>query len=81
MILRHISRNPTLNFTPRFAFGIGQAILHWIRTSLNRVRWEENQQFHAIERRGSTVPKSAEEAKQLFIATQKGVALTEKERM
>ena len=40
-------------------FGLFNAIMHYLRTALNRVRWEENQQFRSIEQRGSTVPKSA----------------------
>ena len=58
MILKRI-RTPALLLRTSYFFGLGGAILHWLRTSLNRIRWEENQQFHAIERRGSTVPKSA----------------------
>lgn len=60
---------PALTHSPRAPIGFFRTLLHLLRTALNRVRWEENQQFTALEKRSSTVPKSAEEATQLFLAT------------
>ena len=60
MLARQQTRTVALTFINRNHFGLGSVIMHWLRTALNRVRWEENQQFHAIEQRGSTIPKSAE---------------------
>ena len=36
---------PRLTLAPSHSFSVFKALLHLIRTSLNRVRWEENQQF------------------------------------
>ena len=62
-------------------FSIFKAIMHYVRTAMNRVRWEENQQFTSLQERGSTVPKNVEQATQLFIATEQQVSLSEKDRM
>ena len=63
------------------SFGLFNAIMHYIRTAMNKVRWEENQQFTSIEKRANNVPKTAEQATQLFIATEQQVSLSEHERM
>lgn len=46
--------------TPRNNFGLFKALMHLVRTTLNKIRWEENQQFTALETRASNLPKSAE---------------------
>ena len=74
-------RASTLTRIAQQRFGLARALLHWLRTSLNRVRWEENQQFTALERRTSTVPKTAEQAAQLFMATQMTLGENEKARL
>lgn len=53
----------------KYYFGLGNVILQYIRTRLNRIRWEENRQFTALQQRSSNVPKNTEEANKLFIAT------------
>lgn len=71
----------TLVHSPRSPMSFFKTILHIVRTALNRVRWEENQQFTALEQRSSTVPKNAEQATQLFVATEKQIALSEEGRL
>jgi len=45
--------------------------MHMIRGYLNRVRWEENQEFRALDIKNSTVPRTTEQANQVFINTEK----------
>lgn len=35
-------RLSALTLQSRYGFGLGNLILHYIRTVMNRVRWEEN---------------------------------------
>lgn len=71
IMLRVVKRlSPALTRTPTFSIGFFRSLLHLMRTALNRVRWEENQQFTALEKRSSTVPKSAQEQTQLFVRTE-----------
>jgi hypothetical protein len=71
----------TLTLTPHAPFGLGSLLLHYIRTLMNRVRWEENRELRSLETRGSTVPQSTEQANKLFIATEHSISLSEEARM
>jgi hypothetical protein len=42
----HLSRSLTL--PSRFRFGLGSLLLHYIRTLMNRVRWEENRELRSL---------------------------------
>jgi len=36
---------PLILIGTRYHFGVGKLILHYIRSTMNRVRWEENRGF------------------------------------
>ena len=72
---------PGLASQPRYSFGLGTAIVTYVRTLMNRVRWEENREFTAIQNKNTQVPKNIEQATKLFIAGQQEMSLSEKERM
>lgn len=48
-----------LVYSTKHNFGLFKTLLHLMRTALNRVRWEENQQFTALEKRSSNVPQNS----------------------
>lgn len=73
--------SPGLTLTPRCRFGLGSLLLHYIRTLMNRVRWEENREMRSLETRGSTLPRSTEQANKLFVATEHAISLSEEARM
>lgn len=81
MLKRAIRHSRPLLHTSKSTFGLFNALLHFMRTALNRIRWEENQQFTALDKRASTVPKNSEQATQLFMATEQQVALSERGRL
>lgn len=37
-----------LTLSSRFGFGLGSLLLHYIRTLMNRVRWEENRELRSL---------------------------------
>lgn len=65
----------------QYSYRLANLLIQYIRTTLNKIKWEDNRQFSAIEQRQSRVPKNTEEANKLFIATEQGLSLSEKARM
>lgn len=55
--------------TIRARFGVGKLILHYIRTVMNRIRWEENRELHSLQARNPNLPRTTEQANKLFVAT------------
>lgn len=37
-----------LTLSPRFTFGLTSLLLHYIRTLMNRIRWEENRELRSL---------------------------------
>ena len=65
----------------RTHFGVGKLILHYIRTVLNRIRWEENRELHSLQTRNANLPRTTEQANKLFVATEQDLSLSEQARM
>ena len=57
--------------SPQHSFSVFRTLMHMIRGYLNKVRWEENQEFRALDIKNSTVPRTTEQANQVFINTEK----------
>lgn len=70
-----------LTLIPCFPFGLGNLLLHYIRTLMNRVRWEENRELRALETRSNNLPRSTEQANKLFVATEQSISLSEEARL
>jgi hypothetical protein len=65
----------------RQSFSVLTKLLHGLRGYLNRIRWEENHEFRALDIKNSTVPRTTEQANQIFINTEQQAALSEQQRM
>jgi hypothetical protein len=70
-----------LTLAPSFRFALGRLLLHYVRTLMNRVRWEENREIRSLETRGGNLPRSTEQANKLFIATEQSLSLSEEARL
>lgn len=55
--------------------------MQYIRTTLNRIRWEENREFTSLQQRQNNLPSNYEQANKLFIATEQERSLSERARM
>lgn len=77
--LPHLTKSITTTIVN--PFGVGKLILHYIRTVLNRIRWEENRELHSLQSRSTTLPRNTEQANKLFVATEQDLSLSEQARM